>query len=120
MDNEQLLAERAVNSTTLPDPWEYGAQQLMPGELCSCIRARAGRRKPVWYGSGPGMTQSREIKVGLTDGASTEVVEGDLTEGEMVITGQNLPGAKTASSSQWMLGFGNAPRTPGGGGGPRR
>jgi HlyD family secretion protein len=80
-----------------------------------------GQTRLVWVLGQDGKPQSRRIKVGLSDGASTEVVEGDLSEGEMVITGQTLSGAKTAGSSQTQTpGFGNAPRTPGGGGGPRR
>ena len=42
----------------------------------------------------------RRIKVGLTDGASTEVVEGNLKEGEMVITGQTISGAQDDRSTQ--------------------
>jgi hypothetical protein len=55
--------------------------------------------------------------VGLSDGAVTEVVDGDLNEGEMVITGQTISGANKSAQST-PPGFGNAPRT--GGGGPRR
>jgi len=80
-----------------------------------------GQTRLVWVLGQDGKPQSRRIKVGLSDGASTEVVEGDLTEGEMVITGQTLSGAKATGSSQTQTpGFGSAPRTPGGGGGPRR
>jgi len=66
-----------------------------------------------------GKLQSRRIKIGLTDGASTEVVEGSLQEGEMVVTGQTLTSASKAQSSQTPApGFGGAqrPGTPGGGG----
>ena len=80
-----------------------------------------GQTRVVWVLGDDGKPQSRRIKVGLTDGASTEVVEGDLKEGDMVITGQTLSGAKAPASSQTQTpGFGSAPRTPGGGGGPRR
>ena len=51
-----------------------------------------------------------------------KVVEGDLKEGDVVITGQNITGASSSSSSQnnsqTAPGFGGAPRT--GGGGARR
>ena len=64
-----------------------------------------------------GKLQTRRIKVGLTDGASTEVVEGNLVEGELVVTGQTLTSANRAQSSQTPApGFGGAPR----GGGGRR
>jgi macrolide-specific efflux system membrane fusion protein len=64
-----------------------------------------------------GKPQRRRIKVGLTDGAATEVVEGNLVEGEMVITGQTLSSASKAPTNQGSApGFGSAPRTGGGGG----
>jgi hypothetical protein len=81
----------------------------------------AGQTRRVWVLGQDGNPQSRRIKVGLTDGASTEVVEGDLREGEVVITGQNVTSTtKTQNSSQSAPGFGGAPRTGGGGGGGRR
>ena len=54
----------------------------------------AGQTRLVWVLGADGKPQSRRIKVGLTDGASTEVVEGNLQEGEMVVTGQTLSSAK--------------------------
>jgi HlyD family secretion protein len=82
----------------------------------------AGQTRRVWVLGQDGQPQPRRIKIGLTDGASTEVVEGDLREGEMVITGQTVSGAtRTQSNSQSAPGFGGAPRTGGiGGGGGRR
>ena len=67
-----------------------------------------------------GKPQSRRIKVGLTDGAATEVVEGNLQEGELVITGQTISGG-TAQSNQTTTapGFGGAQRGGGAGGGGR-
>ena len=49
-----------------------------------------GQTRLVWVLGQDGKPQSKRIKVGLTDGASTEVVEGDLNEGDMVITSQTL------------------------------
>lgn len=80
-----------------------------------------GQSRRVWVLGADGKPQPRRIRVGLTDGASTEVVEGDLREGEMVITGQNISGTPRAqNSSQSAPGFGGAPRVGGGGGGGRR
>ena len=77
----------------------------------------AGQTRLVWVLGSDGKPQSRRIKVGLTDGVSTEVVEGNLQEGEMVITGQTLSSAaKSQSSPTPAPGFGAAPRT----GAPRR
>jgi multidrug efflux pump subunit AcrA (membrane-fusion protein) len=75
----------------------------------------------VWVLGADGKPQSRRIKVGLTDGAATEVVEGNLQEGEMVITSQTLAGAaKPATNQSTAPGFGGAPRTGAPGGGGRR
>jgi HlyD family secretion protein len=80
-----------------------------------------GQTRIVWVLGQDGKPQARRIKVGLSDGASTEVVEGNLTEGELVITGQTVAGSGSATSTQQNRppGFGNAPRVGGGGGGRR-
>ncbi len=81
-----------------------------------------GQTRRVWVLGQDGQPQSRRIKVGLSDGASTEVLEGELKEGDVVITGQNTaPASGTQSNTQNSApGFGGAPRTGGGGGGRRR
>ena len=80
-----------------------------------------GQTRLVWVLGADGKAQSRRIKVGLTDGTSTEVVEGNLQEGEMVITGQTI-GASKPQTSTTTSPLGGAPRTgaPGGGGGRGR
>ena len=78
-----------------------------------------GQRRVVWVLGQDGKPERRRITVGLSDGSATEVVEGDLNEGDMVITGQTLT-SNTSSNTQTPPGFGNAPRTGGGGRGGRR
>src|SRR6266540_362471 len=79
-----------------------------------------GQTRVVWVLGQDSKLQSRRIKVGLTDGASTEIVEGNLQEGEMVVTGQTLTSANKAQSSQTPApGFGGGPRTDAPGGGRR-
>jgi HlyD family secretion protein len=78
-----------------------------------------GQTRIVWVLGQDGKPQPRRIKVGLSDGASTEVVEGNLTEGEMVITGQTVSGTASSTNQSRPPGFGNAPRVGGGGGGRR-
>jgi HlyD family secretion protein len=77
-----------------------------------------GQTRIVWVMGQDGKPQPRRIKVGLSDGASTEVVEGNLNEGDVVITGQTVSGSGSSSSTQQNRppGFGNAPRGGGGGG----
>ncbi|MGZ8842821.1 MAG: efflux RND transporter periplasmic adaptor subunit [Pyrinomonadaceae bacterium] len=77
----------------------------------------AGQTRSVWVLGSDGKPQSRRIKVGLSDGVSTEVVEGNLQEGEMVITGQTLSSSSKSQSSPTPASvLGGAPRT----GAPRR
>jgi HlyD family secretion protein len=78
-----------------------------------------GQVRVVWVLGQDGKPQRRRITVGLSDGAATEVVDGDLKEGDMVITGQQISGASRTSTSSTPPGFGGAPRGAGGGG-PRR
>ena len=79
-----------------------------------------GQVRVVWVMGQDGKPERRRITVGLSDGASTEVVDGDLKEGDMVITGQQISGGNASSTNTSRPpGFGNAPRTGGGGGGRR-
>jgi HlyD family secretion protein len=76
-----------------------------------------GQVRVVWVMGQDGKPERRRITVGLSDGAATEVVDGDLKEGDMVITGQQISGSNASSTQQSRPpGFGNAPRTGGGGG----
>lgn len=78
-----------------------------------------GQTRLVWVMGQDGKPQSRRIKVGLTDGVSTEVLEGSLQEGELVITGQTVSGstAQQRTGQTTAPGFGGGQR---GGGGGRR
>jgi HlyD family secretion protein len=79
----------------------------------------AGQTRIVWVMDKSGQPERRRIKVGLTDGVSTEVVEGNLVEGELAITGQTLSSTSRPNTNQSAPGFGGAPRTGGAGGGRR-
>ena len=76
----------------------------------------SGQVRNVWVLGQNGKPERRRITVGLSDGSATEVVDGDLREGDMVITGQTITGANMNANTQTPPGFGNAPRTGGGGG----
>lgn len=85
-----------------------------------------GQTRRVWVLAADGKVQPRRIKVGLSDGSSTEVVEGELREGELVVTGQTVTGQQAAGAgrqqggAQTAPGFGGAQRGGGGGGGGGR
>ena len=79
-----------------------------------------GQTRIVWVLGQDGKPQRRRLKIGLSDGASTEVVEGSLQEGDMVITGQTLASSSKPQTNQTSApGFGGAPRAGGGGAGRR-
>lgn len=83
---------------------------------------QAAQPRTVWVLGADGSPQARRITVGLTDGVASEVVDGNLKEGELVITGQTVTGTSKAQGSPSPApGFGAAPRTgvPRGGGGGR-
>ncbi|HKG45808.1 MAG TPA: efflux RND transporter periplasmic adaptor subunit [Pyrinomonadaceae bacterium] len=76
-----------------------------------------GQIRVVWVLGQNNKPERRRITVGLSDGSATEVVDGDLREGDMVITGQQISGANRSANTQATPpGFGNAPRTGGAGG----
>ena len=102
----------AVENEARPD----GARERRISPPTSAVLE--GQTRIVWVLAQDGRPQPRRIKIGLTDGAATEVVEGNLREGELVITGQNVSAESSAQSAQTPPGFGGVPR--GGMGGGRR
>ena len=80
-----------------------------------------GQTRVVWVMGQDGTPQRRRITVGLSDGVATEVLEGSLKEGEMVITTESSSAtAGRSSATSTAPGFGGPPRVGGGGGGGRR
>jgi HlyD family secretion protein len=83
-----------------------------------------GQVRWVWVLGPDNKPQPRRVKLGITDGTSTEVVEGDLKEGEIIIVAQNISSEDRQNNQQRAPGFGGGPggRGPGGigGGGGRR
>ena len=74
-----------------------------------------GQVRAVWVLGQDGKPERRRITVGLSDGSATEVINGDLREGDTVITGQQISGSNSNAQST-PPGFGNTR----GAGGPRR
>jgi HlyD family secretion protein len=75
-----------------------------------------GQTRIIWVMGQDGNPQRRRITVGLSDGVATEVIDGNLQEDEMVITGQNVSSAIRTQATQSAPGFGAQPRVGGGGG----
>jgi HlyD family secretion protein len=79
-----------------------------------------GQTRRVWVMGAGGKPEPRRVRVGLSDGSATEVVEGELREGDVVVTGQNVMASASSSRAQGggqtsAPGFGGAPRVGGGG-----
>ncbi len=86
-----------------------------------------GQIRVVWVLGPDNKPQSRWVKLGITDGTATEVIDGDLKEGETIILAQNISSDERPQNNQQRPpGFGGmpmgGPRGPGGfgGGGGRR
>jgi HlyD family secretion protein len=73
-----------------------------------------GQTRIVWVLGPDQKPQPRRIKIGITDGSTTEIVEGNLNEGETIIVGQNVT-AESRPQTQAPRGFGGAPSGRGGG-----
>lgn len=106
---QQTDASNAQQGGARPQ-FARASEPVLPGQL-----------RRVWVMSADGKLEPRRVKVGLSDGSATEVVEGDLREGDMIVTGQNVTASassRTQNSSQSSApGFGGAPRMGGAGGG---
>jgi HlyD family secretion protein len=78
-----------------------------------------GQWRVVWV-LGPDKTpQPRRIQIGITDGTATEILRGDLKEGDEVIVMRNIS-ADSRQNRQTPPGFGGGPGGRGFGGGGRR
>lgn len=76
-----------------------------------------GQTRIVWVMGQNSKPERRRIKIGISDGTSTEVLEGDLKEGDTIIIGQSVSGSTSGSGSSQ----GNRQTTaPGFGGGQNR
>jgi HlyD family secretion protein len=79
-----------------------------------------GQTRMIWVLGPDQKPQPRRIVVGLSDGSATEVVSGNLQEGEVVIIGENISGDSRPQTTQTAPGFGGQRGGGLGGGAPRR
>jgi len=73
-----------------------GLSEAKPGEKGGRGTPPAGR---VWMIGEEGQPKPVDVRIGLTDGTSTEFVEGPLTEGAEVILGIGNPAAETKNET---------------------
>lgn len=80
-----------------------------------------GQSKVVWVLGADNKPQPRRLRLGISDGTATEVIDGNLQEGETIVVGQKVGGNSATTTSTRPPGFGGAPFGGGGaGGGGRR
>ncbi len=96
---------------------EAGAGQTENRLTPSTAPVLAGQNRLVWVLGQEGTPQPRRITVGLSDGSATEIVSGNLQEGDVVIIGETISGDARTQNSQSAPGFGGTQR--GGFGGQR-
>jgi HlyD family secretion protein len=74
-----------------------------------------GQVRIVWVLGPDKQPQPRRIRLGITDGTATEIIEGDVKEGDIIIVSQTIAAEDRQNNQQRPPGFGGGP----GGGGPR-
>jgi HlyD family secretion protein len=73
-----------------------------------------GQVRIVWVLGPDKQPQPRRVRLGITDGTATEIIEGDLKEGDVIIVSQTIGAEDRQNNQQRPPGFGGGP-----GGGPR-
>jgi HlyD family secretion protein len=71
----------------------------------------------IWLLNANRQLESRVVRTGITDGRVTEIISGDVQEGDAVVIGQTQSGG--GSSPKPATPFGQQPTGGGAGGGPR-
>ena len=88
------------------DAQRQGTQRTDSGQRQSGMRGfgMSGRQMQdfarVWIEDENGQLKMIFIRKGVTDNSYTEIVSGDLEEGQLVITGENTEGSSRSSSSR--------------------
>lgn len=64
-----------------------------------------GQSRTVWTIDTNSQLKPHRIKLGITDGANTEIITSDLKENDVVVIGQNTPTQTNTTSTQLAPGF---------------
>ena len=83
-------------------------QQKRYGEIVAETAGRAPARGRVWVVGADGKPQAFQVRLGLTDGSTTELLGGDLKEGQEVLVGLVTAPGKSAAAAAAQRG----PRLP--------
>jgi HlyD family secretion protein len=85
---ERLRAESRARVMEILTDAQKPAYERLLAEL-GAARGSGGGAAPgrLWVPAGGGAPKAVEVRIGLTDGTSTEILEGPLKEGDEVILG---------------------------------
>jgi len=110
MREERGTRREGTNTERKPDQkgdaHRQGTQRTESGQRQSGMRGfgMSGRQMQdfarVWIEDENGQLKMLFIRKGVTDNSYTEIVSGDLEEGQLVITGENTEGSSRSSSSR--------------------
>ncbi|MEW6211168.1 MAG: efflux RND transporter periplasmic adaptor subunit [Acidobacteriota bacterium] len=82
-----------------PDGQKEGQQQGQ-GQRGGRDQSEGGQRRPpqtIWVLTGAKKIEPRFIRTGITNGRMTEIIGGDIQEGDVIVTGQNEPNGTNPS-----------------------
>ena len=94
---ERVVVDRAAAAEEALAPgqmWDPAAKIQFPHQ-----EQLVARPSVVWVLGKDNKPEPRHVVVGITDGTSTQLVSGELQEGELVIVGDNIQVAATASQT---------------------
>jgi HlyD family secretion protein len=83
-------------------------QKWNPAEKIRFLEPKKRLERPgiVWVLNAEHKPEARQVVLGITDGAASEIVSGDVKPGEQVVIGDSTQTAATGASAQRGFGFG--------------
>jgi len=96
---ERNRAEMREKIAAILSPEQKQRYAETAGEAQSARASGGGGSGRIWIVGADGKAKPVEVRLGLTDGSMTEIVSGDIKEGQEVITGQ-----QTAAKASGMPG----------------
>lgn len=97
----QGVTQEQIRAMLNADAGDKREERQRAGQTTAIIQ---GQRRIVWTLSADKQPQPKKIKLGITDGVNTEIIEGELKEGDVIITGQTVTNA-SPSGTQRPPGF---------------
>ena len=87
-----------------PATERYGIRSGVKIHFPTAENGNSNRRAVVWTLEEDGSLQSHRVRLGITNGRETAVLEGDLIEGDLIITGEYLSEEERAAGPRSPFG----------------